>query len=34
MAIMGQIRAEKGFRFPLIGVAAVGTVKWPGASWG
>ncbi len=30
MAISGQVRAEKGYRFPLIGIAAEGTVKWPG----
>lgn len=29
MAISGQLRAEKGCRFPLIGIAAEGTVKWP-----
>lgn len=30
MAINGQIRAQKEYKFPLIGIAAVGTVKWPG----
>jgi hypothetical protein len=30
MAAIGQARAEKGHSFPLIGVAAKGTVTWPG----
>jgi hypothetical protein len=30
MALNGQIRTQKGYAYPLIGVAAVGTVKWPG----
>ncbi len=34
MSISGQIRAEKGYRFPLIGIAAEGTVKWPGRKLG
>ena len=34
MAISGQIRAEKGYRFPLMGIAAEGTVKWPGRKLG
>jgi hypothetical protein len=29
MAINGQIRAKKGYQYPLIGVAAEGTVQWP-----
>lgn len=34
MAISGQIRTAKGYRFPLIGIAAEGTVKWPGRKLG
>lgn len=34
MAAMGQIRTQNVFNFPLIGVAAVGTVKWPGRKMG
>ena len=34
MAVSGQIRAEKGYQFPLIGIAAKGTVKWPGRELG
>jgi hypothetical protein len=30
MAINGEVRIKKGYTYPLIGVAAVGTVKWPG----
>jgi hypothetical protein len=30
MAWMGQARAQAGYRFPLIGVAAEGVVTWPG----
>ncbi len=30
MATIGKIRTEGGFGFPLIGVAAEGTVTWPG----
>jgi len=30
MAINGEIRVKKGFAYPLIGIAAQGTVKWPG----
>jgi hypothetical protein len=30
MAVSGQIRAASNFSFPLIGVAAAGTVHWPG----
>ena len=34
MAAMGQIRTENDFSFPLIGIAAIGTVKWPGRRMG
>jgi hypothetical protein len=30
MAWMGQARAQAGYSFPLIGVAAEGVVTWPG----
>jgi len=30
MAAMGNIRTKNEYSFPLIGVAAEGTVKWPG----
>lgn len=30
MALMGRARAEIGGSFPLIGLAAAGTVTWPG----
>jgi hypothetical protein len=30
MSAMGKIRAENNYTFPLIGIAAEGTVKWPG----
>jgi hypothetical protein len=30
MAAIGEARIQKGYTFPLIGVAAEGTVTWPG----
>lgn len=30
MSAIGKIRAENNYIFPLIGIAAEGTVKWPG----
>jgi len=34
MKIIGQIRSEKGYQFPLVGVCAIDTVTWPGQSRG
>ena len=34
MAAMGQIRSDNDYNFPLIGIAAIGTVKWPGRIMG
>lgn len=34
MAAIGQARSEKGYSFPLIGVAAEGIVTWPGRKHG
>jgi hypothetical protein len=34
MSVVGKIRAERGYTFPLIGVAAEGTVTWPGREKG
>lgn len=34
MEIMGQIRSEKNYKFPLVGVCAIETVTWPGQSIG
>ena len=34
MAAIGKIRTSNKFNFPLIGIAALGTVKWPGRKLG
>ena len=34
MAVIGKTRAENNYSFPLIGVAAEGTVTWPGREKG